>query len=62
MKKEEKLEKCRKIKIQEKIELKEIEMQGDPCRNNQGLPCRYDCCRDCLKLYFNLVLYIKYKN
>ena len=47
MKKEEKLEKCRKIKIQEKIELKEIEMQGDPCRNNQGLPCRYDCCRDC---------------
>ena len=47
MKKEEKLEKCRKIKIQEKIDLKNVEMQADPCRNNQGFQCRYDCCRDC---------------
>ena len=29
MKKEEKLEKCRKIKIQEKIELKDVEMQAE---------------------------------
>ena len=47
MKKEEKLEKCRKIKIQEKIELKDIEMQGDPCKGNNQKPCRHDCCRDC---------------
>ena len=34
--KEEKLVKNRKIKIQEKIDLKNVEMQADPCRNNQG--------------------------
>ena len=47
MKKEEKLIKGGKIKIQEKIELKEIEMQGDHCKNNAGLNCKYDCCSDC---------------
>ena len=36
----------KKIKIQEKIELKEIEMQGDPCRSKTK-SCRYDCCSDC---------------
>ncbi len=47
MKKEEKLVKGGKIKIQEKIELKEIEMQGNACKNNGGKPCKYDCCSDC---------------
>ena len=47
MKKEEKLEKCRKIKIQEKIELKDIEIQADPCKNNLNKPCRHNCCNDC---------------
>ena len=37
----------KKIKIQEKIELKEIEMQGNACKNNGGKPCKYDCCSDC---------------
>ncbi|WP_300531702.1 hypothetical protein [Peptacetobacter sp.] len=46
MKKEEILVKGGKIKIQEKIELKEIEMQGDPCRSKTKA-CRYDCCADC---------------
>ena len=44
MKKEEKLEKCRKIKIQEKIELKDVEMQADPCKGNNHKPCKHDCC------------------
>lgn len=47
MKKEEKLEKCRKIKIQEKIELKDIEMQADPCKGNNNVPCKHNCCQDC---------------
>ncbi|WP_300276209.1 hypothetical protein [Peptacetobacter sp.] len=47
MRKEEKLVKGGKIKIEEKIELKEIEMQGDPCKNNTGKDCKYDCCKDC---------------
>ena len=41
------LKESKKIKIEEKIELKEIEMQADPCKNNNGQNCRYDCCRDC---------------
>ena len=47
MRKEEKLVKGGKIKIEEKIELKEIEMQADPCKNNGGSNCKYDCCSDC---------------
>ena len=47
MKKEEKLEKCRKIKIQEKIELKDVEMQADPCKGNNQNPCKHNCCQDC---------------
>ena len=47
MKKEEKLEKCRKIKIQEKIELKEIEMQADPCKGSNNIICKHNCCKDC---------------
>lgn len=38
----------KKIKIEEKIELKEIEMQSNPCKNGQNRSCRYDCCIDCL--------------
>lgn len=37
----------KKIKIQEKIELKEIEIQADSCKNNGGSNCKYDCCSDC---------------
>ena len=37
----------KKIKIQEKIELKEIEVQGDQCKNNAGVSCKYGCCEDC---------------
>ena len=41
------LKESKKIKIEEKIELKEIEMQGDPCKNNAGSNCKYNCCSDC---------------
>lgn len=41
------VKKGKKIKIEEKIELKEIEIRADPCKNNTEMPCRYDCCRDC---------------
>ena len=47
MRKEEKLVKGGKIKIQEKIELKDIEMQGDPCKSIGKVPCKHNCCEDC---------------
>lgn len=47
MKKEEKLVKGRKIEIKEKIEIKDVEMQGDTCKGNNDKPCRNDCCQDC---------------
>ncbi len=37
----------KKIVIEEKIEIKEIELQADPCRGNNDKPCKYDCCEDC---------------
>ena len=46
MRKEEKLVKGGKIEIKEKIELKDVEMQGDPCRSNTKA-CKYNCCSDC---------------
>ena len=39
--------KRKKIKIEEKIELKEIEMQADPCKGNNDKPCKHNCCQDC---------------
>ena len=47
MKKEEKLIKSEKVEINEKRELKDIEMQADPCKGNGHKPCRYNCCNDC---------------
>ncbi len=47
MKKEKKLVKSEKIEIKEKIELKDIEMQADPCKGNNVNPCKHDCCLDC---------------
>ena len=41
------LKESKKIKIEEKIELKEIEMQADPCKGNNNVPCIYECCKDC---------------
>lgn len=41
------VKKYKKIKIQEKVKLKEIELQSDPCKNTTQKPCRYDCCNDC---------------
>ncbi|WP_300282621.1 hypothetical protein [Peptacetobacter sp.] len=45
--KNEKLIKGGKIKIEEKIELKDVEMQADPCKNSGNIPCKHDCCQDC---------------
>ncbi|RHQ99210.1 hypothetical protein [Peptoclostridium sp. AF21-18] len=47
MRKEEKLVKGGKIEIKEKIEIKDVEMQADPCKGNNHKPCKYDCCQDC---------------
>lgn len=47
MRKEEKLVKGGKIEIKEKIEIKDVEMQGDPCKNNVGQTCKHNCCNDC---------------
>ena len=47
MRKEEKIVKGGKIKIQEKIELKDIEIQGDPCKSIGKVPCKHNCCEDC---------------
>ena len=47
MRKEEKLVKGGKIEIKEKIEIKDVEMQGDPCKNSGNIPCKHDCCKDC---------------
>ncbi|CEP43603.1 hypothetical protein [Paraclostridium sordellii] len=34
--------------IKEKVELKDLEVQADPCANMPGTkPCKYDCCHDC---------------
>ncbi len=47
MRKEEKLLKGKKIEIKEKIELKDVEMQGDPCKSIGKVPCKHNCCEDC---------------
>ena len=47
MRKEEKLVKGGKIEIKEKIEIKDVEMQGDPCKNSGNIPCKHNCCQDC---------------
>ena len=41
------LKESKKIKIEEKIDLKEIEMQADPCKGNNNVPCKHNCCKDC---------------
>lgn len=34
--------------IKEKVELKDLEVQSNPCQNLSGnKPCKYDCCDDC---------------
>ncbi|CEN21876.1 hypothetical protein [Paraclostridium sordellii] len=33
--------------IKEKVELKDLEIQGDKCKNMPAGDCRYDCCADC---------------
>ena len=41
-------EENKRIVIEEKVELKDVTLQGDPCKvPNPNLPCRYDCCEDC---------------
>ena len=47
MRKEEKLLKGKKIEIKEKIELKDVEMQADPCKGDNQNPCKHNCCQDC---------------
>lgn len=43
-----KREENKKIVIEEKIELKDVTLQGDPCRvPNPQYPCKHDCCSDC---------------
>jgi len=32
--------------IKEKVELKDLEVQANPCKGNGG-NCKYDCCSDC---------------
>ena len=39
--------KRKKIIIEEKIELKEIEMQADPCKGSNNIICKHNCCKDC---------------
>lgn len=33
--------------IKEKVELKDLEVQGNKCKDMAGDECRYDCCHDC---------------
>ncbi|WP_174919188.1 hypothetical protein [Peptacetobacter hominis] len=43
-----KREENKKIVIEEKIELKDVTLQGDPCKvTNPNAPCKYNCCSDC---------------
>lgn len=35
--------------IKEKVELKDLEVQANPCKGNAPYPCKYDCCKDCGK-------------
>lgn len=33
--------------IKEKVELKDLEVQANPCAGHRPYTCRYDCCKDC---------------
>lgn len=33
-------------RIKEKVELKDLEVQANPCKGSSK-PCKYDCCSDC---------------
>ena len=41
-------EENKRIVIEEKVELKDVTLQGDPCKvPNPSVPCKHNCCRDC---------------
>ncbi|MEG1132117.1 MAG: hypothetical protein RSD77_07355 [Romboutsia sp.] len=33
--------------IKEKVELKDLEVQANPCQGVSDQSCEYDCCEDC---------------